>query len=125
MTHYETLGLTRSASQEEIAEAYRKLAVKFHPDANGGDEKTNQRFGEITAAYDVLIHPESRTHYDKTAHRMRINEPYYHLTTPIRQNDWILIEIERWLVRSVPGKLLLFSAIVFVIAAIIWATWSR
>lgn len=59
--HYETLGVSKGASAEEIKSAYRKLAMKFHPDRDGGDEA---KFKEIQIAYDVLSNPEKRQQYD-------------------------------------------------------------
>lgn len=60
MNHYETLGVDQNASQEDIKRAYKKLAMKFHPD-RGGDER---RFKEISAAYDVLSNPQKKQEYD-------------------------------------------------------------
>src|SRR5688572_14642658 len=58
---YDTLGVPKNASAEEIKKAYRKLAREHHPDASGGDET---RFKEIQGAYDVLSDPEKRQQYD-------------------------------------------------------------
>jgi len=63
--YYKTLGVSRSASQEEIKKAYRQLAVKFHPDKNKGDKKAEERFKEISEAYEVLKDPEKRKKYDR------------------------------------------------------------
>jgi molecular chaperone DnaJ len=63
-TLYETLGVPKNASQDEIKKAYRKLARKYHPDANGGDKKAEERFKEVQHAYDVLSEPEKRKQYD-------------------------------------------------------------
>ena len=62
--HYEVLGVSRTASQDEIKRAYRKLAREHHPDANSGDPAAEERFKEITHAYDVLSDPQKRQHYD-------------------------------------------------------------
>jgi molecular chaperone DnaJ len=62
---YKTLGVEKKASQEEIKKAYRKLARQYHPDRNPGDAKSEERFKEISEAYDVLSDPEKRKKYDR------------------------------------------------------------
>lgn len=61
MTYYDTLGVSKTASQDEIKKAYRKLAMKHHPD-KGGDE---HKFKEISVAYDTLSDPQKRAEYDQ------------------------------------------------------------
>ena len=62
---YATLGVSSSASQDEIKKAYRKLAKKFHPDANASDAKAGERFKEISEANNVLSDPKKRKQYDE------------------------------------------------------------
>ncbi len=61
---YEVLGITKTATQSEIKSAYRKLAVKYHPDKNPGDKAAEEKFKKITAAYDVLSDETKRRQYD-------------------------------------------------------------
>lgn len=62
--HYQTLGIERNASQDEIKQAYRKLALKFHPDKNDGDKFFEERFKQIQEAYEVLNDPYEKGRYD-------------------------------------------------------------
>src|SRR5712692_4932451 len=66
--YYEVLGLTRSAGDDEIKAAFRKLAMKWHPDKNPGDQDCEHRFKEINEAYDILKDGEKRAAYDRFGH---------------------------------------------------------
>ncbi|MFO0607367.1 MAG: molecular chaperone DnaJ [Polyangiales bacterium] len=63
--YYETLGVQRSASPEELKAAYRKAALKYHPDRNPGDASAEAKFKEINEAYSVLSDADRRAHYDR------------------------------------------------------------
>jgi molecular chaperone DnaJ len=63
--YYKTLGVKRAANQEEIRKAYRRLARKYHPDLNPGDKSSEEKFKQLSEAYDVLSDPKKREVYDK------------------------------------------------------------
>ena len=63
--YYEVLGIGKQADEKEIKKAYRKLAKKYHPDTNPGDKTAEQKFKEVTEAYNVLSDPEKKKLYDQ------------------------------------------------------------
>ena len=63
--YYEVLGVEKSASAEEIKKAYRKSAMKYHPDRNPGDKEAEEKFKELGEAYEVLSNDDKRARYDQ------------------------------------------------------------
>jgi len=66
--YYDVLGVSKEATKEEIKKAYRQHAIKFHPDKNPGDKKSEEKFKEAAEAYEVLSNPEKKTRYDRYGH---------------------------------------------------------
>src|SRR2546428_12844872 len=66
--YYEVLGVSRTASAEELKRAYRKLALQFHPDRNPNDPQSEARFKEVNEAYEVLSDESKRQRYDSFGH---------------------------------------------------------
>ncbi|MBS1581964.1 MAG: molecular chaperone DnaJ [Bacteroidetes bacterium] len=65
---YEVLGVARNASAEDIKKAYRKLAIKYHPDKNPGDKPAEEKFKEAASAYEILSDPDKKARYDRFGH---------------------------------------------------------
>jgi molecular chaperone DnaJ len=66
--YYEILGVGRDASTDDLKKAYRKLALRYHPDRNPGDRRAEEKFKEVSEAYQVLSDPEKRAQYDRYGH---------------------------------------------------------
>src|SRR5690606_28574851 len=66
--YYEILGVEKSASEDDIKRAYRRLAMKHHPDRNPGDKEAEAKFKEAAEAYEVLSDPQKRQRYDQFGH---------------------------------------------------------
>ena len=63
--YYEVLGLNKGASESEIKSAFRKMAMKYHPDRNPGDKEAEEKFKEVNEAYGILSDPEKKSKYDQ------------------------------------------------------------
>lgn len=75
--YYDVLGIGKSASQDEIKKAYRKLAMQFHPDRNPGDKQAEENFKEAAEAYEVLSSDEKRAKYDRYGHSGLKGDPSF------------------------------------------------
>src|SRR5213595_2530147 len=67
--YYEILGLSKSASTDEIKKSYRKVAMQYHPDRNPGDKSAEEKFKEAAEAYEVLSDADKRAKYDRFGHQ--------------------------------------------------------
>ena len=67
-SYYEALGVEKSASQDDIKKAYKKLAMKYHPDKNPNDKAAEEKFKEVSEAYSVLSDESKRSSYDTYGH---------------------------------------------------------
>src|SRR5262245_61415908 len=65
---YDVLGVSKSASADEVKKAYRALAQKYHPDRNPGDKEAEAKFKEVSTAYEVLSDTDKRAKYDRFGH---------------------------------------------------------
>lgn len=83
--YYQILGVSKTASQDEIKKAYRKLARKYHPDRNKGDKAAEEKFKEINEAYEVLGNPENRKKYDEVGMYWRQYDEYKKAQEQARQ----------------------------------------
>ena len=73
--YYEVLGVSKSADDSEIKKAYRKLAMKYHPDRNQGDADAEVKFKEASEAYAILHDKEKRSAYDQFGHCLLYTSP--------------------------------------------------
>ena len=72
--YYEVLGLSKGASESEIKSAFRKMALKYHPDRNPGDKEAEEKFKEVNEAYGILSDPEKKAKYDQFGFAERRSE---------------------------------------------------
>ena len=82
--YYQTLGVAKSASDKELKQAYRKLAKQYHPDLNPGRPDIEQRFKDVSGAYNLLSDPEKRGRFDRGEIDANGNEPNWDIPGVIR-----------------------------------------
>ena len=73
--YYDILGVAKGADADEIKKAYRKMAIKYHPDKNEGDKEAEEKFKEAAEAYEVLSNPEKRQRYNQFGHAANASSP--------------------------------------------------
>ena len=81
---YEVLEISKSASEDEIKKAYRKMAIKFHPDKNPGDKAAEDKFKEAAEAYEVLSDVKKKGQYDRFGHAVWV-EPQVAVVMEVRE----------------------------------------
>src|ERR1043166_4128066 len=86
--YYKILGVEKGVSQADIKKAYRKLAVKYHPDKNPGDKKSEEKFKELNEANEVLSDPEKRKKYDALGENWRSYQQHGGDTGNFDWNQW-------------------------------------
>ena len=82
--YYDVLGVDKSASADQIKSAYRKLAVKHHPDKNKGDKAAEEKFKEASEAYHVLSNSERKQNYDNFGHVQNYRSFVFFLSLKVR-----------------------------------------
>ena len=87
--YYKTLGVNRTASDDEIKQAYRKLAMKYHPDRNPGDKAAEDKFKDINEANEVLSDPKKRARYDQLGDSYQQWQQHGGNATNFNWEDWI------------------------------------
>ena len=70
--YYDVLGVSKSASESELKKAFKKLAMKYHPDRNPDDDSAAEKFKEAAEAYDVLSDPQKKSTYDQFGHALSL-----------------------------------------------------
>ena len=85
--YYQTLGITKTASDKDIKNAYRKLARKYHPDLNPNDAEANKKFQQLNEANEVLSDPEKRKKYDQYGEHWQHGEEYERAQQQARQQQ--------------------------------------
>ena len=73
--YYEVLGTSKNSPDADLKKAYRRLAMKFHPDRNPGDQEAEKKFKEAKEAYEVLSDPQKRSAYDQFGHCLLYTSP--------------------------------------------------